>query len=180
MPEGQLFELLPEGLDWQQMERDSTPAHTAQRLKSNDPLTYERCRRLLVQGVEITGVATAMEVGVNTLYAIIERECGGMDEYHKTLGDKFAKVAMLGASRMAVLMPQEKNLGVVAMATGIAYDKHLAAKGMPSLVVEHRHTGDHDEKIAQLNAMAAQVRERLAQGRVVEMPAIEIEEAVAA
>ena len=180
MTDGELFALMPDDLDWRQMELASSPAHTAQRLKANDPRTYERCRRLLAGGVDITLVADSMNVGENTLYRIIANELGGIDEYHKRLGEECGNVAMMGVARIKALLPHEKNLTAVTIATGTMIDKHLAAKGMPSLVVEHRHTGDHDEKIAQLNAMAAQVRERLTQGRVVEMPAIETEEAVAA
>lgn len=161
-----LFALVSADDDWRVLERKTSPEHTGQRLKANEPLRYEQCRRLLDKGVELLVIADCMEVGVNTLYAIIEADLGGQAEYNKTLADRFAKVANLGAARMIQLIPHEKSLVAVSMATGVAFDKMQAAKGAPGLVVEHRVTV-HQEHIDKINAMVAEAQERLTQGRVV-------------
>lgn len=170
VPDEELFQLVSDNISWHEMELKTTPVHTAQRLRANDPKLYEQCRRLLACGVEITVISESMNVGVHTLYAIINAELGGQEEYNKGLAERFTRVVNLGVARMQKLIPEEKSLAAVAMATGVCADKAASLKGAPGLVVEHRVTV-HAEAIDDLNAAVVEAQNALrrAHGKVVDV-----------
>lgn len=164
-----LFALVPLDADWQDVERMTTPVHTARRLRTNEPMRYETLRRALECGAAITTLATSHKVGIHTLYAIIDAEFGGRDKYHAGLAGKFKAASNMGVDKVMELLPDEKDLMKVGIVTGIMADKALALSGSPQLVIEHRHTSD--DGVRKLTEMIEAARERIAQGRVVEEPA---------
>lgn len=169
--EDEQFLLLPLGEGfWKEDETQHGPKHTAGRMLKNDPEKYATLRRALDGGATISGLVRSHKVGAHTLYAIIEREWGSLDQFNALMGQKFRNVANLGLERMAELIPEAKSLAEVSMATGIAFDKAAAASGTPALVVRHEHVGVNarDEMLAMIDQMKAEAMERRATGRIVE------------
>ncbi len=158
---------VPEGDKW----TDETlgPKHTARRLKSREPVKYAILKRALEDGAAITTLARSHKVGVNTLYAIIEADLGGLDAYHQSLQGKFKKLINLGLDRAAELLPAEKNLVPVMMAVGVSADKLMALQGLPTSIVEVRHTVNTAE-MDRFNEQLRELRARKVEGRVIEEP----------
>ncbi len=171
MTDDQLFQLIPLGEDWSEYEDKTTPRHTAQRLKSNDPVKFETLRRALEAGSAITTLARSHKVGVNTLYAIIEAELGGREAYHASLAKKFKTAANMGVDKVMELMPSCGDLMQAGIVTGIMADKAMLLAGAPTLIVEHRHT-DGPAAAQKLQEMIDEgfrlIEERKVQGRVVD------------
>lgn len=175
MSDEDFFALVDDNEDWREYEKKTTPVHTAARLKKNDPLRYEQCRRLLECGVELLVIAECMKVGVNTLYAIIDNELGGQDAWQKGMEGRMTRVFNLGVSRISQLLLTTKSLAEASMATGVIFDKLQMLKGAPGVIVEQRITV-HSEKLESLNALAQEVKERLAKARVIEEAPLELTE----
>lgn len=160
------FYLCGDDVGWQEMERRTDPIHTGKRLKKIDPRKYAQCLRLLGAGVEITVVAECMEVGIHTLYAIIEADMGGQQGYLDAVLPRLKKAQNLLASRLMTLIPQEKDLMKTGVVLGIVSDKIAQMSGAPQLRVDVNVRHDHSGLIEKL--AAAQQLMRQAQGVVLE------------
>lgn len=157
MSDDDLFALIPEGNDWTQYEQKTTAPHTAQRLKKNDPFKYETLKRAIHAGAALKTLARTHKVGINTLYAIIDAELGGQDKYHQRLAGKFKMAMNLGVDTVIEMMPNAASLTEASIATGVMADKALALAGLPTAIVEVRHTVDNGE-MEKFNAELANLR----------------------
>lgn len=160
------FYLCGDDVGWKEMERRTDPIHTGKRLKKIDPRKYEQCLRLLGAGVEITVVEECMDVGHNTLYAMIDADMGGRQGYLDAVLPRLKKAQNLLASRLMTLIPQEKDLMKTGVVLGIVSDKIAQMSGAPQLRVDVNVRHDHSGLIEKLQA--AQQLMRQAQGVVLE------------
>lgn len=160
------FYLCGDDVGWQEMERRTDPVHTGKRLKKSDPRKYEQCLRLLGAGVEITVVSECMEVGIHTLYAIIEADMGGQQGYLDAVMPRLKKAQNLLASRLMTRIPEEKDLMKLGVVLGIVSDKIVQMSGAPQLRMEVSVRHDHSDLIEKLQAAQALMRQ--AEGQVIE------------
>ena len=173
--EEDVFELIPFDNDWTAYEAKSTPRHTASRLKRMDPAKYAILKAAMDEGASKTTLAKTHKVGTATLYAIIEAELGGLEAHNRKLAGKYRNAAGLALDRAMELIPEEKSVAVLAMASGIFYDKAAAASGAPGLVIEHRYTVQQ-ESMNRINDMLASLGMgggndcRAVQGVVIDQP----------
>jgi hypothetical protein len=151
------FALIPLDAEWSTMEAQRGPKHTATRLKTNDPQRYDILTTALREGAAITTLARSHRVGVNTLYAIIDAELGGLDKYHADLAGKFRRAVWLGVDKVNELMPLEKDVMKAGVVTGIMADKLMTLSGLPTAIVRVEHAVN-EETAKKLEDMIAALR----------------------
>jgi hypothetical protein len=161
--EATLFPMPPESDPWT---GDVACLHTAERLKVRDPEKYAAVLDGIRSTGNVTNTAKAYHVSVNTVYAIVNSEMGGMDKLREQLKGKMLMGVHLGVERCIELMPECKNPVQAAMVAGILADKHAMVAGAPGLIVEHRIV--QATEIENFKEMYARMMERPAAGRVVE------------
>ena len=164
------FELLADDANWQEMEKKTTPKHTAQRLKLHDPIKYETLRRTLAEFQGISKTARAHKVGVNTLYAIIEADLGGLNKYNTDLAKQFKRAAHMCVEKVIELAPDVKDFMQAGIVAGIMAQRSQELSGGPQLVIEHRHvdSGGVQKLQAMLDEARAKMATRIVSGRIVE------------
>jgi len=164
-----MFALVPVDADWAVVEAHTSPRHTSERMRANDPVKYDILKRALQGGATISGLAHSHKVGIHTLYAIIERDLGGLAQFNQQRAQGWRNVANLCVERAHELVPKAKSLTELGMLGGIAEDKAAMLSGTPGLVVRHEHVSvsAREEMEAVINSMKEEARQ--AQGRVVEM-----------
>lgn len=149
MPEAQL-EMLLEGTEGDKYCLRDTgedllgPAHTARRFKKNEPVKYATVLHALKNGAAVTTTARVHKISPNTVYAIIDAELGGRDNWHRSLVGKLEQVAYMGVERMTELLPECDDIKGAGIAVGIAVEKIALLRGLPTSIQEVRHTVDVD------------------------------------
>ena len=109
-PDEDMFALVPADADWSVMEAHTSPRHTAERMRVNDPQKYDILKRALQGGATISGLALSHKVGSHTLYAIIERDLGGLAQFNSQRAQGWRNVANLCVERAHELVPKAKSL----------------------------------------------------------------------
>lgn len=159
---------VPEGDKW-----SGTPgqAHTAMRMREGDPEKYAAVVEALRSTGNITNTAKAYHVSVHTCYALIEAELGGIEKFREHLKNKAYLGAHVCFERATELAGEMKNGFQVAMMGAVMVDKAAMLAGLPTQVVRHEHVLSEQAaaKLAEsVEALRASLRERRAEGRVVE------------
>lgn len=172
-PDENLLLDVPEGDRW-----TGTPgqAHTAMRMKLGDPEKYAAVTEALRSTGNITNTAKAYHVSVHTCYAIIEAEMGGIEKFREHLMKKATLGAHVCFERATELAGEMKNGFQVAMMGAVMVDKAQMLAGLPTAVVRHEHelSDVAAAKLAEsVEALRASLRERRAQGVVVEGEVVE-------
>lgn len=138
--------------------------HTAMRFKDRDPEKYQAVLEAVKKTGNILLTAKAFRVSRNTIYAIIQEEMGGMDQFRAHLQSKLLFAAHIGIEQTIEMLPNCKDPVKSSMVVGIVMDKHAMLSGAPGLVVEHRVV--HEEQVnnfkAELEAMRTRLLERKA------------------
>lgn len=149
---------------------DGNHLHTAERLKLHNSGKYQAIKEALEGGCTITGLAKAYHVSVNTIYAVINTEFGGVAKWKESLSEKLALGAHLAVERVIDLIPKEKSSTAAAMVAGILMDKQAMITGAPSIVIEHRHV--QSAAIEKFTELLNAAKEKMANARVLEPLAI--------
>lgn len=131
-------------------EQPENPVHNARYLRERNPEKFKILLDAIQGGGAVTTLARVYKVSVNTIYAIIESELGGVDKWHAGLLGKLQKVANLGTERMIELLPECKDVQKAAIVTGIAIEKAALLAGLPTTIHEVRHTVD-DAALTEFN-----------------------------
>ena len=115
---------------------------------------------MLALGEPTTVIRRATGLSRDTVRAIRSQEYANISQRQSLLGAIWQRVALEGAEQLSEEVANRKFHGVsLATVAGIATDKSVACRGLPTLHVEHTHSHQH-RHFADFNALLSKLPSR--------------------